>query len=250
MWSALLECLLQSMRAAKEPCLYLEPGLEITSHTNSSAVFRKWCHKLTGICSLLELGCVKPCDESVQHWVCALWKTAQGHPWTLQFCRRSCGPHPTGSVCTNTRGFLTNTRGFLELVTIPRQVEKWAELWLRAQGWDVFFVGAQMCPGFVVPVALWITSPCCHTVLGRAGFDKNGNTCLWVERLFHLWLYLFCCSLSWADTLGQKICWFSLFSALALYWRALTTGDALGCVIPARWLCSVWHFGECCPAWW
>lgn len=55
----------------------------------------------------------------------------------------------------------------------------------------------------------------------RAGFDGNGNIYLWVERLFHLWLYLFFLLLSVPSsssslgTLGQKISWFSLFFSLS-----------------------------------
>lgn len=49
----------------------------------------------------------------------------------------------------------------------------------------------------------------------RAGFDKNGNACLWVERLFHLWLYLFCCSLSWAA--AAWVLWDRRFVDLAFF---------------------------------
>lgn len=55
----------------------------------------------------------------------------------------------------------------------------------------LFSVGIQMCSGFVVILFLWITSPAVIQWWERAGFDKNGNICLWGERLFHLWLHLF-----------------------------------------------------------
>lgn len=185
--------------------------------------------------------------------VCVLYKITQGHSWTpfQLFCRGFCGlPIPRGCSAQSQvafwsllpfQGKLRNELGLLlcraaTQGTGLRSCVPWEYRCAQALLWLWF------CESLLPAVIQWWE---------RAGFDKNGNICLWVERLFHLWLYLLSVlSSSSLSNLGQKICWFSLFSALALYWRVLNNGDALGYVIPARWLCSVWHFGESCPAWW
>lgn len=207
-------------------------------------------------------------DRNMKSAVAGLWGTLQWVRAALGVCLVQNNPgspsDPISGVLQRVRGppphrlgLHKHKWGFLELVTISRQ---WEMSWAGTQGPGLSscFLWEYRCAQALL--WLWFCESLLPAVIQcweRAGFDKNGNITLWVERLFHLWLYLFfllfsVLSSSSLGTLGQKICWFGLFffPALALYWRVLNNRDTLGSVIPARWLCSVWHFGECCPAWW
>lgn len=158
------------------------------------------------------------------------YKEIQGHPWTP--LQRFCGPIPRGGAAL--------TKVIFGACYHSRQAEKWVSC-TQGTGLGSCFPWECRC----AQAGLWL---CESSLLEHSGgrglalMEMEIFVCEWRGSSTSGFLCSPCAEQQQLGTLGQKICWFSLFSALALYWRVLSNGDALGYVIPARWLCSVWHF--------
>lgn len=118
-----------------------------------------------------------------------------------------------------------------------------------------FSTGVQMCPGVAVTgVCSSLASAVKHWWEGAGCVWPKGHVWLWLDMLLPPLALFVLPAISAKSSSNSGHLWWMIplvspLSDLAPYWRVLLTGILWD--MPSQQAgCSVWHFSECCPAWW